>query len=277
MANDLFHFQLGGLQCAVIEDVNEPLTEAYVSGIFAKDTERMLKIFREWPVPLTFCINILYVETGTERILVDSGGGQADKDLPGHSLDNLRAAGITPETIDTVIISHFHLDHIGGLLDVEGKAVFERARLVVPRLEHDRVMNEQFLATLNPDRAQRLRQTFAVYGGRLIVAPSDAEIAPGICYVGAPGHTPGHSAVLLESQGKRLLHFVDTLHHPIQLNAPDAVPTFDVQPEIAIATRRNTIERAIAENLPVMGYHLPFPGIYAIRQSGPVREWVEGG
>lgn len=57
MANDLFHFQLGGLQCAVIEDVNEPLTEAYVSGIFAKDTERMSKIFREWPVPLTFCIN----------------------------------------------------------------------------------------------------------------------------------------------------------------------------------------------------------------------------
>ena len=277
MANDMFHFQLGDLQCAVIEDVNEPLTEEYVSGIFAKDTERMLKIFREWPVPLTFCCNILYVETGTERILVDSGGGQADKDLQGHLLDNLRAAGITPQTIDTVIISHFHLDHIGGLLDAEGKAVFERARLVVPRLEHDWAMNEQFLAKINPDRAQRLRQTFAAYGDRLIVAPSDAEIAPGICYVGAPGHTPGHSAVLLESQGKRLLHFVDTLHHPIQLNAPDAVPTFDVQPEIAVATRRSTIERAIAENLLVMGYHLPFPGIYAIRQSGPVREWVEGG
>ena len=64
-----------GYSSVVIADVNEPLTEAYVSGIFAKDTERMLKIFREWPVPLTFCINILYVETGTERILVDSGGG----------------------------------------------------------------------------------------------------------------------------------------------------------------------------------------------------------
>jgi len=67
-------------------------------------------------MPLTFCINILYVETGTERILVDSGGGQADKDLPGHLLDNLRAAGITPQSIDTVIISHFHLDHIWSIL-----------------------------------------------------------------------------------------------------------------------------------------------------------------
>src|SRR4051794_11924340 len=105
----MFHFQLGGLQCAVIEDVNEPLTEEYVSGIFAKDTERMLKIFREWPEPLTFCCNILYVKTGTERILVDTGGGQADKDLPGHLLDNMRAASIAPQTIDTVIISHFHL------------------------------------------------------------------------------------------------------------------------------------------------------------------------
>lgn len=107
-------------------------------------------------------MNILYVDTGTERILVDSGGGKADKDLPGHSLDNLRAAGITPESIDTIIIWHYHLDHTGGLLDVDGKAVFERARLVVPRLEHDHVMNEQFLATISPDRAQRLRQTFMV-------------------------------------------------------------------------------------------------------------------
>src|SRR6185369_4191811 len=100
---------------------------------------------------------------------------------------------------------------------------------------------------------------------------------PGISYVGAPGHTPGHSAVSLESQGKRLLHFVDALHHPIQLNAPDAVPTFDAQPEIAIATRRSMIERALSEKLPVMGYHLPFPGIYAIRQAGAVREWIEAG
>lgn len=277
MANDLFHFQLGGLQCAVIADANEPLREVDVSGFFPKDTERMLKIFREWPVPLAFSINILCVETSKERILVDSGVGFAEKDLPGQLLDNLRAAGITPQSIDTVIISHFHRDHIGGLLDGEGKAVFERARLVVPRLEYEYWMNEQVLATLNPDSAQRLRQTFGVYGGRLIVAADDTEIAPGIHYAGAPGHTPGHSAVLLESQGKRLLHFVDTMHYPIQLNALDAVPSADAQPEIAVRTRRNMVERAIAENLLVMGYHMPFPGIYAIRQSGPLREWVEGG
>src|SRR6478672_920606 len=154
MANDLFRFQLGELQCAVIEDRNEPLTEEYVSGIFANDAERMLKLFRELPKPFTLCMNILYVDTGTERILVDTGSGLADKDLPGHLLDNMRAAGITPQSIDTIIISHFHLDHIGGLLDKEGKAVFERARLVVPRLEHDWAMNEQFLARIPPDRAQ---------------------------------------------------------------------------------------------------------------------------
>ena len=172
-----------------------------------------------------------------------------------------------------MVISHFHLDHIGGLMDSAGHPTFPKARLVVPSREHGHWMREEILARIDPSRAARLRQTLAAYAERLTLMDDGVDIEPGIRYVPAPGHTPGHHAVRVESGDARLLHIVDTIHMPIQLNALDAAPSFDVQPDIAIATRRALLARAEAENLLLMAYHFPFPGLGYVRRRGDLLVW----
>ncbi len=274
MTAEIVHFRVGDLPCVVLSDGSNPVTEKDITDMFPKDTERMLTAFRALSTPLAFSVNILMVETAGKRVLIDTGTGRDDPADPGHLLDNLRAANIPPESIDTIIITHYHLDHLRGLSDTEGKPTFAKAQLVVPRPEHEYWMNETFLAKMDPNRAQRLRLSFAPYTSRLTLADSSAEIEPGIRYIPAPGHTPGPSAVRIESQGAHLLHMADTVHLPLQLNMMDVMPRFDNQPDAAINTRRAMIEQAVAENLLVMTYHFPSPGVGHIQRTGDALVWV---
>src|SRR5579859_597450 len=218
----------------------------------------MLTAFRAHP-EMPSSTNILYVENAGQRILVDSGNGLIDKNEPGLLLDGLRAEGIAPDSIDLVIITHFHGDHIGGLLDGDGRPVFSKARLVVPTLEYAYWMAEPQLATMAAERAERLRKTFSVYSGKLTQMGSQQDIALGIRYVPTYGHTPGQCGVWLESEGEQLLHIADAAHTTLQLNLVHAVPKFDNQPDVATATRRAIFDRAENEHLRIMAYHFPFP------------------
>jgi glyoxylase-like metal-dependent hydrolase (beta-lactamase superfamily II) len=273
MTTEPVHFRVGDFACMSLPDVIETLREEDITNMFSDDAERMLAAFRALPGPLTFCRNILLVDTGAKRVLIDSGMGQSDPNDPGHLLDRLQEENITPESIDTVVISHYHQDHIGGLLDTSGNLTFPNARLVVPRQEHDYWMSEDVLAEVDPPDAARLRQTFAAYAERLTLMDDTADIEPGIHYVPAIGHSPGHRAVQIESGEARLLHVVDAIHMPIQLNALDGAPFDGQQAELAIATRRGLIARAESDNLLLMAYHFPFPGMGTLRRRGDLLDW----
>lgn len=273
MTAESVRFRVGDFSCVSLPDVIETLREEDIENMFNTDAERMLAAFRALPVPLTFCRNILLVDTGNKRVLIDSGMGQSDPNDPGHLLERLQAENITPESIDTVVISHYDQDHIGGLLDHTGNPTFPKARLVVPGQEHDYWMSEDILAGLDAPDAARLRQTFAAYAERLTLMDDTAAIEPGIHYVPAVGHSPGHRAVQIESGEARLLHIVDAIHMPIQLSALDTAPFDWQQPDIAIATRRALLARAESENLLLMAYHFPFPGLGYIRRRGDLLAW----
>jgi len=273
MTAESVRFRVGDFSCVSLPDVIETLTEVDIENMFPNDTERMLAAFRALPEPLTFCRNILLVETGDKRVLIDSGMGQSDPNDPGHLLEWMQAENITPESINTVVISHYHQDHIGGLLDQAGNRTFPEARLVVPTQEHAYWMSEDILAGLDAPDAARLRQTFAAYAERLTLMDDTANIEPGIRYVPAVGHSPGHRAVQIESGDARLLHIVDAIHMPIQLNALDIAPFDWQQPDIAIATRRALLARAESENLLLMAYHFPFPGVGFVQRRGDLLAW----
>ncbi|MBE7556716.1 MAG: hypothetical protein HS126_37170 [Anaerolineales bacterium] len=157
-------------------------------------------------------------------------------------------------------------------MDSAGHPTFVNVgRLVVPKQEHDFWMHEDVLAEMDQETASGLRQTFAAYAAGLTLLDSTADIEPGIRYVPALGHSPGHQAVSIESQGARLLHLVDAIHMPIQLNALD-VSAFDFQPDIANDTRREMLART-DENLLVLAYHFPFPGLGHFKRTGDLLAW----
>jgi glyoxylase-like metal-dependent hydrolase (beta-lactamase superfamily II) len=266
-----FRFTVGQFRCMILTDGETILPVSEVSDIF-KD-ERVRAAFRALTAPLPMSMNILLVETDDRRILVDSGLAGLEPDKSGFLSEALRSEGIALESITDVVLSHFHLDHLAGLLDSEGKATYPNARLIVPKHEYDSWMDEKFLAELDEFRSTRLKQTFAAYPN-IKQHDSTAEIVAGICYVPALGHTWGHCAVHIESQGQSLLHLVDTVHLTIQLNALDALPSFDIQPDIAVETRKRLVSQAEAANQLVMTYHFPFPGVGYFRNQNGVREWV---
>src|SRR5574338_498639 len=103
-------FRLGDFACVALPDVIETLTEADIKSMFPADTDRWLAAFHAQPGPLTFCRNILLVETGSQRVLIDTGMGPAAPNDPGHLLERLRAENLPPESIDTVVITHYHPD-----------------------------------------------------------------------------------------------------------------------------------------------------------------------
>ncbi len=276
MTSEPFRFRVGALSCVVITDGGGVLTEAEVASIFADDTDRVLAVFRALPEPPVMSVNILVVESAGQRFMIDTGIGHLDPSEPGQLLDGLRTANITPESIDQIILTHYHRDHIGGLVDQNGQPHFPNAQVIAPAPEHAHWFAEATLAKIGDERATVLRTAFAAYieAGRLTLLDTSSPIAPGISYVAAFGHTPGHCAVQLESEGERLLHIADTAHMAMQFNLIDAVPRFDSQPEVAVATRRAIIERAAREKLLILGYHLPFPGVGHIVAAGDRYEWA---
>ncbi|MCC7359200.1 MAG: MBL fold metallo-hydrolase [Anaerolineales bacterium] len=266
-------FRVGEFACVSLPDTIETLLEEHLQLMFPTDTDRWLAAFRALPGSLTFCRNILLVEARAQRLLIDTGNGSADPNDPGHLLEQLRAANLPPESITTLVITHYHPDHLGGLVDESGRPSFPNARLVVPSQEHAHWTQPDVLAGLDPADAAAFHRMVAAHADRLTPLDDTAAIAPGIHYLSAVGHSPGHRAVLLESGGARLLHLADAIHTPLQLNALDQAP-FDWQhPAAAAATRRALVSQAAAEGLLVMAYHFPFPGVGYFRRHGDQLAW----
>jgi glyoxylase-like metal-dependent hydrolase (beta-lactamase superfamily II) len=275
MPTDTYRFRIGEIEAVVIADDSEIMLPERFNRAFGRETDAAIRAaFSQLSAPI-FSFNCLYLHTPTHHILIDTGEGYHPPKPHGHLLDGMKQAGIMPEQIDTLVMTHLHIDHFGGMVDDEGALIYPNARLVITRREWEHAMREDFLATQDEYTANMLRRALEPYAqaGKLDLLEDGDQIAPGIHLVAMPGHTPGHAGVSIMSGNSRLLHIGDAAHVPLQMQSVGSSPRADADPEIAAVTRRAVFERAAKEGLKILVFHFPFPGLGTVTQDGDVFHW----
>jgi glyoxylase-like metal-dependent hydrolase (beta-lactamase superfamily II) len=210
---------------------------------------------------------------GGRRILMDTGFADNGPPTTGRLLGNLAAAGFKPDDIDTVLISHYHGDHINGLRNKAGQLVFPKARIFVPAPEHAFWMDEERLKAAPEAQRGGFLNARRVFGGltaeQLVPFTPGAEMAPGITSIPAYGHTPGHTLFTVRSGGQSFIYLADVTNVP-QLFArnPDWAVVFDMNADEARAVRRKLFEMIVKDNLLTGGFHFPFPAFGTIARLG---------
>jgi glyoxylase-like metal-dependent hydrolase (beta-lactamase superfamily II) len=222
-------------------------------------------------LPITFTTLVLR-RNGGGLTLIDTGNGDMGAPTSGHWMRNFRAAGFDPSQVETVVISHFHGDHINGLRLKDGTAVFPKAQVMVPAAEwaywiDDARMNQAPEAMKGA--FQGVRRVFGPIASDVKRYEADKEVVPGLTAIAAPGHTPGHTAYMLSSGSGKLMVMSDITNHPaLFVRNPDWAAVFDMDADQARATRRRMLDMAATEKAQVSFYHAPFPATGHIAKDG---------
>lgn len=273
-----YRLAVGEIQVTALLDGHTAFADQALPGLFpdydAATAERLRRaaFIPEGRIPLA--VNAYLVNTGTKLVLVDAGAAGALGPALGQLPRNLAAAGIAPEQVDVVVVTHFHRDHAAGLLDASGGALFPRAELVVAEAEAAYWQDDAAMAQARPavrNFFEPARSAMAPYAGRLRRIAPGAEVVPGVTTVPLPGHTPGHMGVRVHSGREQLLAWGDVVHaQALQMPRPDWSIAFDSDPVLAAETRRRTFDMAATDRLLIAGMHLDFPGIGHVvrRQEG---------
>ncbi len=198
------------------------------------------------------------VESGGQKILFDTGLGQ------GGIATALAEAGVSPDQIDVVVITHMHPDHIGGMM-TDGVPTFPNARYVTGRVEYD------FWSKMDPGNrvGDLVASNVAPMAEKMSFLEDGGAVAPGITAMASFGHTPGHMGFMLESAGQRLVLTADLANHYVWSFAhPEWEVRFDMDKAAATASRRKVLGMLAAERVPMIGYHMPFPAAGFVETRG---------
>jgi glyoxylase-like metal-dependent hydrolase (beta-lactamase superfamily II) len=225
-----------------------------------------------------FAVNITLLELGGKRILIDAGMGGTWIDTGGKLSDGLAAAGIDPKSIDHVVFTHAHPDHIWGVVDdFDNSLRFPNARYTIPAAEF-----VFWMSATAPEAAGAAegvtagaRRCLKLIEPKLSRVPAGAEILPGLIYIDAKGHTPGQCAVLAQSGGATVLIAADTIFHAvISVQFPLWQPAQDMDGASAARTRQAILDLAVQERALVIAYHVTEPGAGRIERRGAGAVWV---
>ena len=273
-APGFYRFKVGSFTVTTVHD-----------GFFARPLEGFVRnaplaevqaVLRDAFLPqdrLVISFTVTFLDTGRDLVVFDSGNGVTPPGATnGRMIANMRAAGIDPARVTRVVMSHFHGDHVNGLLNADGLAAFPNAEVIVPEAEI-----AWWGDTTNETRSpEGQRATFAnsarrlaPYAARMRRIGPDSEVIPGVRSVAAYGHTPGHTCYHVADGAEQMMFVADTTNRPELLaRRPDFHIVFDFDAVAAEATRRRIYDRVATDRIRITGYHLPFPANGYLAKEG---------
>lgn len=269
MDADFYRFRIGSFECIAICDGGAQYSlEAMVRNASRSEVQAYLQ---SHGMPMEYIYTpytYLFVNTGRHNVLVDMGAGDLFP-TTGMLLQSLVSAGVSPQSIDTVFISHAHPDHVGGALNQEGEPVFSNAAYFIWEKEWNFWFSEQANQQVGESFITFARQKLEPLKEKVTLLEKQEEIFPGVSVIFAPGHTPGHMVVSFTSEGERVLYTADTVLHPLHLERPDWVPIYDILPEQASESKQSIFDLAAETKSLVLGQHFPpFPNLgHIIKQE----------
>lgn len=273
------HIRIGAVDVIALSDgtLAIPADKLLVNAKPGEIAARLAQTYQSTDVDAS--INAFLMKVGDRLVMVDAGTGE----LYGPNLDkltiSLRGAGYKPEDITDILVTHIHTDHTGGLMD-GSRMVFPNATLHIARQEVDYWLSPEQRAR-SPEAARKyFDEAVAKVGpyvaaGKVKTFSGATPLFPGLSAAPAPGHTPGHTFYVLESEGAKLVFVGDLLHvADVQLPRPDVTIAFDVDPALAAATRKHALADAAAGRYWLAGDHVAFPGIGHVRADNAGYRWI---
>ena len=280
-----YRFSVGNFQLTVLSDGygNFPTTQpTWAAEATAEDLKQALESAFLPTDQLTLSFNPILIDNGKDLLLCDTGSGKLLGPSTGRLLQQIQLAGYQPDQITSVFLSHAHVDHLGGLLSEEGRPVFSSAQHFV----HEREWS--FWTGKNPDLSkQRLddqtksdfirlaQKTFGTMEKNFKLVARGTSLIDGVVVQAAPGHTPGHTALRIQSDKQELVHIFDLANHPvIMFKNPSWTVAFDTDPALAADTRKKILNELVENRTRVFAYHLPFPGIGHVAKEEDGFRWI---
>ncbi|MCS6891906.1 MAG: MBL fold metallo-hydrolase [Rhodovarius sp.] len=269
-----YRFRVGGWLVTMVHDgfFRRPL-EGFVRNAPLAEVQALMAEHFQPTDHIQVPFTVTFAQRGEVLAVFDAGNGVTPAGATaGRMIANMAAAGIDPARVTHVIHSHFHGDHINGLLNAEGGAAFPNAQVLVPAPEWawwtDEGNQSRTPEGQRPTFANVARR-FAPYQGRVTPFTPGAEVIAGIASLPAHGHTPGHTVLRLHDGAEQLLFLGDLTNRPeAMMRRPEWQIIFDFDGDAAAATRRRILEMAASERVRVSGYHFPFPANGFVAREG---------